>query len=88
MVAEQTILTGDGVRIIGAGSLPAQMPTAASTAYSHNVVALLAELAGENGLAIDLTDEIQADVVVTHQGKVVHPRVAALLESSPQGGIR
>jgi H+-translocating NAD(P) transhydrogenase subunit alpha len=87
-VADQTVLTGDGVRIIGAGNLPAQMPTAASVAYSHNVVALLAELAGEGGLAIDLTDEIQAGVVITHQGKVVHPGVAALLEPSPQGGTR
>ena len=87
-VADQTILTGDGVQIIGAGNLPARMPTAASAAYSHNVVALLAELAGEGGLAIDLTDEIQAGVVITHQGKVVHPGVAALLEPSRQGGNR
>ena len=87
-VAEQAVCTGDGVRIIGAGNLPAQMPTAASTAYSHNVVALLPVLAGQDGLAIDLTDEIQAGVVVTHQGKVVHPQVAALLGSSPEGGNR
>jgi NAD(P) transhydrogenase subunit alpha len=85
-VPDQSILTGDGVRIIGAGNLPAQMPTAASAAYSHNVVALLAGLAGESGLAIDLTDEIQAGVVITCQGKVVHPGVAALLGPSPQGG--
>lgn len=85
-VPDQTILTGDGVRIIGAGNLPAQMPTAASAAYSHNVVALLAELARDSGLTIDLTDEIQAGVVITHQGRVVHPGVAALLGPSPQGG--
>lgn len=83
---DQAILTGDGVRIIGAGHLPAQMPTAASAAYSHNVVALLAELVREGALAIDLTDEIQAGVVITHQGQVVHPDVAALLEPSGQGG--
>jgi hypothetical protein len=29
-------------------------------------------------LTIDLTDEIQAGVVVTHAGKVVHPATAAL----------
>jgi H+-translocating NAD(P) transhydrogenase subunit alpha len=87
-VPEQTIRTGDGVLIIGAGNLPAQMPTAASTAYSHNVVALLADLAGPDGVAIDLTDDIQAGVVLTHQGKVVHPQIAALLGSSPEGGNR
>ena len=61
------------------------MPTAASAAYSHNVVALLAGLTGESGLAIDLTDEIQAGVVITYRGRVVHPGVATLLGSSPQG---
>jgi NAD(P) transhydrogenase subunit alpha len=87
-VADQAVLTGDGVRIIGAGNLPAQVPTAASTAYSHNIVALLAELVRDGALTIDPADEIQAGVVVTHQGTVVHPAVAALLGSPAQGGSR
>ncbi len=87
-VADRTVLTGDGVRIIGAGDLPAQVPTAASTAYSHNIVALLAELVRDGALTIDLGDEIQAGVVVTHQGMVVHPEVAALLGSPAEGGRR
>ena len=87
-MADQTVLTGDGVRIIGAGNLPAQVPTAASTAYSHNIVALLAELVRDGALTIDPADEIQAGVVVTHQGTVVHPAVAALLGSPAEGGSR
>ena len=87
-VADQAVLTGDGVRIIGAGNLPAQVPTAASTAYSHNIVALLAELVREGALRIDPADDIQAGVVVTHQGTVVHPAVAALLGSPAEGGSR
>jgi NAD(P) transhydrogenase subunit alpha len=87
-VADQTVLTGDGVRVIGAGDLPAQVPTAASTAYSHNIVALLADLVRDGALRIDLADEIQAGVVVTHQGTVVHPAVAALLGSPAEGGSR
>jgi len=87
-VPDQMVLTGDGVRIIGAGDLPAQMATAASAAYSHNIVALLAELVRDGALTIDLADEIQAGVVVTHQGTVVHPAVAALLESPDEGGSR
>jgi len=83
-VADQTVMTENGARIIGAGDLPAQMPTAASTAYSHNVAALLAELIRDGALRIDPADEIQAGVVVTHQGKVIHPAVAALLS----GGSR
>jgi H+-translocating NAD(P) transhydrogenase subunit alpha len=87
-VADQTVLTENGALIIGAGNLPAQMPTAASAAYSHNVVALLAELVRDGTLTIDPADEIQAGVVVTHQGKVLHPAVAALLAATAPGGIR
>jgi H+-translocating NAD(P) transhydrogenase subunit alpha len=78
-VAGQMVLTENGVRIIGAGNLPAQVPTAASIAYSHNIVALLADLIRDGALTIDPADEIQAGVVVTHQGTVIHPAVAASL---------
>jgi H+-translocating NAD(P) transhydrogenase subunit alpha len=81
-VADQTVTTENGARIIGAGNLPAQVPTAASTAYSHNIAALLAELIRDGALTIDPADEIQAGVVVTHQGTVIHPAVAALLGPS------
>jgi H+-translocating NAD(P) transhydrogenase subunit alpha len=79
-VADQTVMTENGARIIGAGHLPAQMPTAASAAYSHNIAALLAELIRDGVLRIDPADQIQAGVVITHQGRVIHPAVAALLE--------
>ena len=78
-VSDQTVTTENGAKIIGAGNLPAQVPTAASTAYSHNIVALLAELIRDGALTIDPADEIQAGVVVTHHGTVIHPAVAALL---------
>ena len=87
-VADQTVLTENGARIIGAANLPAQVPTAASTAYSHNIAALLAELVHDGALTIDPADEIQAGVVVTHQGQVIHPAVAASLGPSAQGGSR
>jgi H+-translocating NAD(P) transhydrogenase subunit alpha len=81
-VPDQSVTTENGAWIIGAGHLPAQMPTAASTAYSHNIAALLAELVRGGMLTIDPADEIQAGVVVTHQGQVIHPAVAALLGPS------
>jgi H+-translocating NAD(P) transhydrogenase subunit alpha len=87
-VADQTVLTENGTRIVGAGNLPAQVPTAASTAYSHNIAALLAEVVHDGALSIDPADEIQAGVVVTHQGQVIHPAVAASLTPSAQGGSR
>ena len=78
-VAGETIVTPNGVTVIGAQNLAAAMPTAASNAYSRNISAMLLQLVSEGALAIDTTDEIQAGVVVTHGGEVVHPAVAKLL---------
>jgi NAD(P) transhydrogenase subunit alpha len=78
---EETVVTDHGVTIIGAGSLPSTMAASASTAYSHNICALVAHLAKDGKVAIDLTDEIQAGVVITHGGKVVNPATAELVGS-------
>jgi len=82
-VAEETVVTGGGVIVVGAGNLPSRMPRAASTAFSRNVCALLATLVKDGQLSIDLSDEVAAGVVVTHQGEVVHPRVLERLEKDP-----
>lgn len=76
----RTIVTENGVSVIGADDLPARMPTAASNAYSRNMTALLLHLVRDGVLAIDPTDEIQAGVLVTHDGAVIHPAVGRLLE--------
>jgi NAD(P) transhydrogenase subunit alpha len=78
-VPGETIVTGNGVTVIGAVNLPATVPAAASSAYSRNICALLAQLVADGKLAIDTSDEIQAGVVVAHGGKIVHPAVAKLL---------
>ena len=82
----QTIVTGQGVTIVGAGNLPASVPTAASNAYSRNVSAVLLHMVRDGTLAVDLDDEIQAGVVITHGGKVVQQATAALLQPTSEGG--
>ncbi len=84
----ETIVTDNGVTVIGAGNLPATMPTAASAAYARNVSALLFHLIRDGALTIDPADEIQAGVVVTHAGSVIHPAVAELLDPAAAGGAR
>jgi NAD(P) transhydrogenase subunit alpha len=78
-----TVVTDGGVTVIGASNLPASMPAAASTAYARNITALLGHLVRDGALTIDLDDEIQAGVVVTYAGKVVHPAIAASVVGSP-----
>jgi NAD(P) transhydrogenase subunit alpha len=85
----ETVVTGNGITIIGADNLPASMPTAASNAYSRNISALLEYMTSDGALAIDTSDEIQAGVVITHDGRVVSEPVAALLNPTglePMGG--
>jgi H+-translocating NAD(P) transhydrogenase subunit alpha len=84
----ETVVTGNGITIIGADNLPATMPTAASNAYSRNISALLLHMTSDGALAIDTADEIQAGVVVTHDGKIVNEAVSRLLpaETLTKGG--
>ncbi|HEY6312089.1 MAG TPA: NAD(P) transhydrogenase subunit alpha [Streptosporangiaceae bacterium] len=81
----QIVVTDNGVTIIGADNLPATMPTAASNAYSRNVSSLLEYMTKDGVLVIDPSDEIQAGVVITHDGKVVNEAVAGLLASTEGG---
>jgi H+-translocating NAD(P) transhydrogenase subunit alpha len=84
-VLGETIVTENGVTVIGAGNLPATVPAAASAAFARNVSSLLLHLVSDGELAIDVSDDIQAGVVIAHGGKVVHPATAALLAETPGG---
>ncbi|MEJ2319845.1 MAG: Re/Si-specific NAD(P)(+) transhydrogenase subunit alpha [Gemmatimonadales bacterium] len=59
-----------GVMIHGATNLPAQVPVHASQMYSRNLQALLNHLISEEGVQIDLDDEITGAICVTHAGDV------------------
>jgi len=83
-VADQRIVTEDLVTLIGAGNLPSAMASGASAAYARNVSAMLTYLLRDGAPAIDLADEIQAAVVVTHGGSVVN----RALSGTPSGGTR
>jgi len=81
----ETVVTGNGVTIIGAENLPATMPTAASNAYSRNITTLLEYMTKDGALAIDTSDEIQAGVVIAYDGRVVREDVARLLLPAEEG---
>jgi NAD(P) transhydrogenase subunit alpha len=83
----ETVVTDNGVTVIGADDLPSTMPAGASSAYSRNGSALLLHLLTAGRPAIDLKDEIQQGVVVTHRGTVVHPAVADMLARAAEEGM-
>jgi NAD(P) transhydrogenase subunit alpha len=83
---DATTVTATGVTLIGAGNLPSRAPRAASTAYSRNICALLATFVKEGKVALDLTDEVLAGLVVTHDGQVAHPQVVERVAMHQEAG--
>ncbi|HEY3765501.1 MAG TPA: Re/Si-specific NAD(P)(+) transhydrogenase subunit alpha [Gaiellales bacterium] len=65
----QTVVRED-VTIVGTLNLPAGMPLHASQMYARNIGAVLEHLVTDGELAIDLSDEINADAIITHDGQV------------------
>ena len=76
-VPGETIVAENGITIIGADNLPSTMAAAASAMYARNISSLLLYMTSDGELAVDLTDDLVAGVVIAHDGKVVHPALTA-----------
>jgi proton-translocating NAD(P)+ transhydrogenase subunit alpha len=72
----ETVVTENGVTVIGASGLPSSMAPAASAMYARNISSLLLYLTKDGQLAIDPDDELTAGVIITRDGAVVHPALA------------
>ena len=68
-----------GVKLIGTLNLPSGMPLHASQMYARNIQAVLEHLVVDGALTLDFDDEITADAVVTHEGRVT----SRLLQEAP-----
>jgi H+-translocating NAD(P) transhydrogenase subunit alpha len=86
VVADTTIVTDNGVTLIGAGQLPSSMAKASSFAYSRNIASLIAHLTVDGALRLDTDDEITAGLLVTRDGDVVHPAVLAAINAHGSQG--
>jgi H+-translocating NAD(P) transhydrogenase subunit alpha len=71
-----------GVKVLGPLNLPATAPTHASQMYGSNVTSFLKLLIKDGAVALNLDDEIIRETLVTHDHKVVHPRVAEILNAA------
>jgi NAD(P) transhydrogenase subunit alpha len=70
------------VTILGPLNVPSMIPNHASQMLSANITAVAKLLLREGNISLNLEDEIIRESLVTHEGKVVHPRVAELLGAS------
>lgn len=63
-VPDGRTVTENGVVVLGAGNLPAQVPRAASSAWARNVAAVLEYLIHDGSVVLDPEDEITAGLLV------------------------
>jgi NAD(P) transhydrogenase subunit alpha len=75
----QTIVTDNGVTIIGTTNLQGKVAVDASQMYSRNMEKLVFHMLGDGALKIDLNEEITKGCVITHGGEVVNSRVAEVV---------
>jgi len=71
----------DGVTIVAPTNLPGTVPVHASQLYSRNVTAFLSLLIKDGELHINMNDDVVGPSCVTHEGKWVNQRVAAVMET-------
>ncbi|CAE6412834.1 unnamed protein product [Rhizoctonia solani] len=78
------IYTHAGINIIGYTDLPSRLARQSSNLYSNNITKFLLTLTTpqhESQLAIDMSDEIARRSIVLHQGKVLWPAPAPVIQA-------
>jgi NAD(P) transhydrogenase subunit alpha len=75
--AGETVVTANGVKIVGIPNLAGRVASDASALYARNLVAFATLLVKEGKLEPDLEDEILKAALVTHDGAIVHPQLKA-----------
>jgi NAD(P) transhydrogenase subunit alpha len=80
-VAGETVVTPNGVKILGPRNLPSELARHASQMYARNLLNFLSPAIKNGELAIDWQDEVFAQSVLTHDGQVRHAPTAKLLEA-------
>ncbi len=75
----ETVVTPNGVRIVGHLNVAGRIPATASSLYARNLYAFLETLIDKDNkaLAIDWDDEIVKATCLTRDGAVVHPNFQA-----------
>ena len=74
-----------GVTIVGYTDMPSRMASMASQLYGSTIVALLEELKNEEGLHVDLDDQVVRGAIVLHDGKLMWPPPTP--QAPPEPGV-
>jgi NAD(P) transhydrogenase subunit alpha len=75
----EVVTTANGVKLVGYANMPSRIAADASALYAKNLLAFLGLIVDKEtkGLKIDTSDEIVKGTLVTRDGAIVHPVLAA-----------
>jgi NAD(P) transhydrogenase subunit alpha len=84
-VADQKVVTANGVTILGYTDLPGRLPTQASQLFGTNLVNLLKLVTPEKDgrFTLDLDDPVQRGMTVSQQGEVLWPPPPVAVSAAP-----
>ncbi|SOD98458.1 Re/Si-specific NAD(P)(+) transhydrogenase subunit alpha [Blastococcus haudaquaticus] len=84
-VADEIVVTGNGVSIIGYTDLPGRLPAQASQLYGQNLVSLLTLLtpAKDGQLVLDFDDVVQRAITVVRAGEKTWPPPPVQVSAAP-----
>ncbi|PJZ71042.1 NAD(P)(+) transhydrogenase (Re/Si-specific) subunit alpha [Leptospira perolatii] len=68
----KTIITKNGVSVIGHTNLAGSLPGDASRMFAKNVLNFLKQLVKEKKVNMDFNDEVIASTTITHEGQIRH----------------
>ena len=84
-VADQKVVTDNGVTILGYTDLPGRLPTQASQLFGTNLVNLLKLVtpAKDGEFTLDLDDQVQRGMTVVRDGEVLWPPPPVQVSAAP-----
>lgn len=77
---DETVITDNGVKVIGPTNLPSEMAGDASALYAKNIQNLVDLLVDEGKLNLDFGDEVIAGACLTHEGEIKNERAKKAAE--------
>jgi len=93
-VADEKVVSPNGVTIIGYTDFPSRMAAQASTLYSNNIRHMLTDLTpGKDGVIVqNMEDDVIRGATVTHAGAITFPppppKIAAIAAAKPKEKAR
>ena len=81
-VANETVVSENGVSVIGTSNLPATAPIHASEMYARNLYNFLELSLNDGTLTLNWDDELIAQTCVTHDGVIKHEATRQLVEGA------